>query len=74
VAEVKYGKAIKRLEEILQKIEDEEVDVDELADRVKEAVQLIRVCKDKIERAQADVSQVVEDFETEKNNRSSRSG
>lgn len=66
MAEVKYGKAIKRLEEILQKIEDEEIDVDELADRVKEAVQLIRVCKDKIERAQVDVSKVVEDFEAEK--------
>ncbi len=64
MAEVKYGKAIKRLDEILQKIESEEIDVDELADRVKEAVQLIKVCKDKIEKAEIEVTRVVEDFES----------
>jgi len=62
--EIKYSKAVKRLDEILQKIESEEIDVDELADRVKEAVQLIKVCKDKIEKAEFEVNRVVEGFDS----------
>ena len=64
MTEVKYSKAVKRLDEILTKIESEEIDVDELADRVKEAVQLIKVCKDKIEKAEIEVTRVVDGFES----------
>ncbi|MCR4337414.1 MAG: exodeoxyribonuclease VII small subunit [Candidatus Omnitrophica bacterium] len=65
MAELKYSKAIERLDEIIRKIEDEEIDVDELSDKVKEAVDLIKVCKDKIEKAEMDVKQVVEGFKVE---------
>ena len=64
--EAKYGKAMKRLEEIINKIENEEVDVDELAQQVKEAVELIKVCKNKIEKAEMEVKEVVEGFDTGK--------
>lgn len=64
MVEVKYSKAIKRLDEILAKIENEEIDVDELSERVKEAVQLIKVCKEKIERAEIEVTRVVDDLES----------
>lgn len=63
--EGKYSKSIKRLEEIIEKIENEEIDVDELSDKVKEAVSLIRVCKEKIEKAELNVKQVVDDLEKE---------
>ena len=63
--EVKYSKSIKRLEEIIEKIENEEIDVDELSDKVKEAVGLIKVCKEKIEKAELEVKKVVKGFETE---------
>ena len=63
MAEVKYGKSIKRLEEIITKIENEEIDVDELSDRVKEAVTLIKTCKSKIEKAEVEVKKVVDNFE-----------
>ena len=65
MVELKYGKAIKRLEEIIQKIETEEIDVDELSAKVKEAVDLIKVCKNKIEKAEMEVKQVVAGFEKE---------
>lgn len=65
MADVKYSKAIKKLDEIISKIESEEIDVDELSDRVKEAVTLIKVCKDKIEKAEMEVKKVVDGFETE---------
>jgi len=63
MVEVKYSKSIKRLEEILEKIEHEEIDVDELAAHVKEAVSLIKVCKDKINKAELEVKKVVDGFD-----------
>jgi len=65
VAEVKYGKAVKRLDEIIQKIESETIDVDELSAKVKEAVDLIELCRDKIEKADLEVKRVVERFEAD---------
>ncbi len=65
MTETKYSKAVKKLDEIIEKIESEEIDVDELADRVKEAVDLIKVCKNKIEKAELEVNKVVEGFSDE---------
>lgn len=63
MAEIKYSKSMKRLEEIVDKIENEEIDVDELSEKVKEAVSLIKVCRDKIEKAEFEVKQVVDGLE-----------
>ena len=63
MAEIKYSKSIKKLEEIIEKIESEEIDVDELSVSVKEAVSLIRTCKNKIEKAELEVKKVVDGFE-----------
>lgn len=59
----KYAKSIRRLEEILEKIESEEIDVDELSDKVKEAVTLIKDCKQRIEKAEMEVKKVVDDLD-----------
>jgi exodeoxyribonuclease VII small subunit len=66
VAEIKYAKALERLEEIIKDIENEEVDIDELALKVKEAVNLVRLCKEKINKADLEVKDVVESFEPTK--------
>ena len=60
MVENKYSKSIKKLEDIIERIENEEIDVDELSDKVKEAVALIKVCKDKIEKAELEVKKVVD--------------
>ena len=65
MVDIKYSKAMKKIEELIQKIESEEIDVDDLSDKVKEAVELIKVCKNKIEKAEMEVKKVVDDFETE---------
>ncbi len=62
MAEIKYSKAIKKLEEIIEKIEQEQIDVDELSLSVKDAVELIKICKDKITRAELEVKEVVKGF------------
>jgi exodeoxyribonuclease VII small subunit len=62
MAEGKYNKSIKRLEEIVSKIENEEIDVDELSEKVKEAVELITTCKERIEKAEMEVKRAVDDL------------
>ena len=64
-AEIKYREAIERLDEIIGSIENEDIDVDELSLKVKEAVELIRVCKARIDKAEVEVKKVVEDFTKE---------
>ena len=46
--EESYNEAIKRLRAIVAEIEQGDLDVDLLADRVKEATRLIQLCKDKL--------------------------
>lgn len=43
---MKYEEAIRQLETIVSQIENNELDIDQLADRLKEAKGLIAFCKD----------------------------
>lgn len=63
--ELKYTDAVLKLDDIIRKIENEEIDVDELSDKVKEAVVLIKLCKGKIDKAELEVKKIVEGFEVE---------
>jgi len=65
MAEVKYKKAIERLDEIIGKIESDDIDVDEVSLRLKEDVNLVKICKAKIDKAEMEVKQVVDDFDKE---------
>ncbi len=67
MADMKYSKAIKQLEDIIQRIENEEIDIDELSDKVREASALVKLCKDKIEKAEMEVKDVVQKFEESSN-------
>jgi exodeoxyribonuclease VII small subunit len=62
--EMKYSKAMQRLEEIIHKIENEEIDIDELSESVKEAVGLVGLCKKKIEKAELEVKEAVKAFDS----------
>ena len=64
--QIKYREAVERLDEIISQIENEDVDVDELSLQVKEAVELIRLCKAKIDKAEIEVKKVVEELKDTK--------
>ncbi len=61
--EIGYGDALAELEAILTEIEDDAVDVDVLAARVRRAAELLRVCRDRIASARVEVTQIVADLE-----------
>jgi exodeoxyribonuclease VII small subunit len=60
-----YGEAAARLDEILAKIEEGEVDIDELSGLVKEAATLVNLCRDKIHAAELQVKTITEQLERE---------
>lgn len=60
---VKYGEAIEELQGILEDLESEKIDVDEVSDKVKKAVELIKLCREKIEKTELEVKNIVKDFE-----------
>jgi exodeoxyribonuclease VII small subunit len=62
-AEVGYADALAELETILEEIEDDAVDVDVLAARVKRAAELLRICRARISAAQVEVTQIVAELD-----------
>jgi exodeoxyribonuclease VII small subunit len=61
--QIGYGDALAELESILAEIEDDAVDVDVLATRVRRAAELLRVCRDRNASARVEVTQIVADLE-----------
>jgi len=59
-----FGEAMEELEEILQRIEGEEIDVDRLAGELRRASQLLDLAREKIRRAEVEVTQIVQGIET----------
>jgi len=60
---LKYKDAENELADILEDLQSERIDVDEIAARVKRAVELIRLCKEKIQHTEMEVKKVIKDFE-----------
>lgn len=60
---VSYNEAMLEIEEILEKIENEELDVDELAEKVKRVAVLLKICKDKLHKTNEQVEQVLKEME-----------
>jgi exodeoxyribonuclease VII small subunit len=58
-----YADALTELESILEEIEDDAVDVDVLAARVKRAAELLRICRSRITAAKVEVTQIVAELE-----------
>jgi len=57
---IKYQEAVKEIEEILQNLEEEDLDVDQMADKVKRATELIQLCKNKLKNTEAEVNKILE--------------
>ena len=60
-----YGQAAERLEEILTKIEEGQVDIDELSGLVEEAATLVQLCRGKIQAAEVQVKTITEQLQRE---------
>ncbi len=60
---ISYKEAITEIEDILEKIENEELDVDELTEKVKRVSILLKICKDKLQKTNEQVEQILNEME-----------
>ena len=60
---IKYSEAVEELNAILEDLGSEKIDVDEVSLKVKRAVELIKICREKIENTELEVRKIVKEFE-----------
>ncbi len=58
--EFSYTEATAEIERILDRLRNEEMDVDDLADQVARATELIAQCKKKLLKTEAEVNKILE--------------
>ena len=54
-----YEEAVQQLESIVQRMENDELDIDELTTELKKAQQLIKMCKAKLTKADEDIKKIL---------------
>ena len=60
---ISYKEAVTEIEEILNKIELEEFDVDELTEKVKRVSSLLKICKEKLMKTNEQVEQILKEMD-----------
>ncbi len=58
---ITYNEAVSEIEDILHEIENEEINVDNLSDKVKRVSFLIKQCKQKLSNTDEEVKKILED-------------
>ena len=58
-----YNDAIAEIESIIEKIESDELDVDELTKNVKRVAELLNFCKKKLKNTEEEVQNILKEFE-----------
>ncbi len=59
-----YTEAFQELQGIVSEIEEGEISVDELSEKVKRASQLIKICKFKLATTEEDVDKILKELDT----------
>jgi len=60
-----YSEAVTAVEDILRLIETGELDVDELAEKVKQASELLKLCKGKLFRTEKEIEKILKEMDEE---------
>lgn len=63
--EIKYTEAFEELQQIVSEIEQGEISVDELSEKVKRATLLIKICKNKLTQTEENVEEILKELESE---------
>ncbi len=59
--EVNYETAVRQLESIVQRMENDELSIDELTDQLKTAQKLIKLCKERLTKADEEIRKVLDE-------------
>ncbi len=58
--EIKYEEALDQLERIVKQMENDELDIDVMGEQLKQAQKLIKLCKDKLTKADNEIKRILE--------------
>ena len=57
--EIKYEAALAELQTIVRKMENDELDIDQMSDQLKRAQELIKLCKDKLTKTDEEIKKIL---------------
>ncbi len=60
-----YREAYSELEAILHKLENNELDVDQLTEQVRRASELIKFCKGKLFETESEIEKIIDEIDSE---------
>ena len=58
--EFKYEEAVRQLENNVEKLENDELDIDSMSENLKKAQKLIKLCKDKLIKTDDEINKILE--------------
>jgi len=61
--QLSYSEAYSKLQEILSLIEGNQLDIDELSAKIKEATLLLKICKDKLFVANEETKKIIDNID-----------
>lgn len=56
-----YEEAVTQLEDIVRKMENGDLDIDKMSKELKNAKELIKLCKDKLTKTEEEIKKILED-------------
>lgn len=65
MATIKYEEALHQIQDIVSRLENDEMDIDNLCSELKRAQRLIKLCKDKLTRTDKEVKNILQSVKTE---------
>jgi exodeoxyribonuclease VII small subunit len=60
--EITYTAAFEELKEIVDQLENDNVSVDELTEKMKRATVLMKICRDKLTKTEEEVNKTIEEL------------
>ena len=57
--ELKYEQAYQELQSIVRRMENDELDIDQMSEQLKRAQQLIKLCKDKLTKTDEEIKKIL---------------
>jgi exodeoxyribonuclease VII small subunit len=59
---ISYKEAVEEIELIIEKIEKDELDVDELTENVKRVSELLQICKEKLHNTEQEIEKIFKEI------------
>ena len=60
--ELTYTAAFEELKEIVDQLENDSISVDELAEKMKRATELMKICKDKLTKTEEEINKTISEL------------